>query len=208
MYPVVFPLLPLPRVRSMLHPCPLQRQGVEILAYVDGLPTTQVRCPPLELKIYRSTTRHRHVGALNVGCFSFQFQFLYDRRCRCRCRCRASLRTRAQVQTERAKSPFNSRTSPHPKEKISEQSIITMCKMAYTYLRSLEDAPASTVIVVMVVWASDCYSAPQTSTFNSPGSRGRRHARPLTNTAFPTMSPYYGQDSMDIASKRGRYVHI
>jgi len=83
-----------------------------------------------------------------------------------------------------------------------------MCKMAYTYLRSLEDAPAITVIVVIVVWASDCYSAPQTSTLNSPGSRGRGRARPLTNTAFPTMSPYYGQDSMHIASKCGRYVHI
>ena len=35
-----------------------------------------------------------------------------------------------------------------------------MCKMAYTYLRSLEDAPASTVIVFIVVWASDRYSAP------------------------------------------------
>ena len=95
--------------------------------------------------------------------------------------------TLAQVCTPRTKSPNN--------------PPITMCKMAYTYLRSLEDAPASTVIFFIVVWASDCYSAPQTSTFNSPGSRGRGRARPWTNTAFPTRSPYYGQDSMDIPSK-------
>jgi len=70
--------LPIPSLTSssvLLHPCPLQRQEVEILTHVDGLPTTRVRCPSLEFKIYRSTTRHRHVGVLSVGCFSFSFSF-------------------------------------------------------------------------------------------------------------------------------------
>jgi len=48
----------------------------------------------------------------------FRFRFLHDHRCRCRCR--ASLRTRAQVLAERAESPFNSYTSLHPKDKVSE----------------------------------------------------------------------------------------
>ena len=132
----------------MLHLCPLQRQKFQILAYADRLrlssTTTRARCPSLEFKIYGSTTLHRHVGVLSVGCFGFSFYTTAGVNVDVEPVSEHMLRSRLNV-------PFNFCTRLHPKDKVSEQSTMNMCKMAYTYLRSLEDAPDGNAIVIIVV---------------------------------------------------------
>jgi len=130
------------------HPCPLRHQEVKILANADGLrlsnTTTRVQCPSVEIKIYCSTTLHWYVGVLSVGCFGFGFYTTAGVNVDVEPVSEPMLRSRLNV-------PFNFCTSLHPKDKVSEQSTMTMCKMVYTYLRSLEDAPDGNVIVIVVV---------------------------------------------------------